>query len=561
MKQWLFTLVLSIASFVLFGQDQPPKNWFHLDLTQDDYPGVSTERTYRELIKNRPGETVIVAVIDSGVDYDHEDLKEVMWVNDGEIAGNGKDDDQNGYVDDIHGWNFIGSASGENINYDNLEITRLYVQYKERFDGKSPEDLKKKERQLYEEYQEMEKTIAEKSKSMSENAMLYGMVKESLAEVKEEIDKPSQEISMEDLKNYKSSDPLKMQVATMAQTIMEEEGFNFRDMERDVEDAYEYFYGQANYYYNTEFDPRKLVGDDFSDPSERYYGNGDVEGPDAEHGTHVAGLIGAVRGNDKGMDGVANNVRIMSIRTVPNGDERDKDVANAIRYAVDNGASVINMSFGKGYSPRKEVVDAAVKYAMKNDVLLVHAAGNDGKENNLENNFPNDRFEKKGFFAPRYAKNWIEVGAFDWQGGDMLAASFSNYSAKLVDVFAPGTAMYSTVPGDDYRNLQGTSMAAPVVAGVAAVLRSYFPDLTAEQVKQIIMDSAVRQKGKTALPGESEKLVPFKDLCVTGGLVNLYEAFQLADKTKGKKKGKSRRIQNGAGASSGSGQPAERALP
>jgi subtilisin family serine protease len=559
MKQWLLGLMLITSGLYLHAQDQPPKNWFHLDLQQDNYPGVSTEKTYRELIKTRRGEEVIVAVIDSGVDAEHEDLQKVIWVNADEIPDNGKDDDQNGYVDDLHGWNFIGNAKGENINYDNLEITRLYVKYKERFEGKSPDELGKKERKLYEDYRAMGETIEKKSKSMSENAMLYGMVKESLQDLKKDLDKPGEAITLDDLKNYQSSDPLKSQIATMAQTVMEEDGFTFEAMERDVEDAYEYFYGQANYYYNTEFDPRALVGDDFSDPEERYYGNNDVEGPDAEHGTHVAGIIGAIRNNGIGMDGVANNVRIMSIRTVPNGDERDKDVANAIRYAVDNGASIINMSFGKGYSPRKAIVDEAVKYAMKKDVLLVHAAGNDGKENNLENNFPNDRFDKKGLLGPRYAKNWIEVGAFDWQGGEHLAADFSNYSADLVDVFAPGTAMYSTVPDNAYRDLQGTSMAAPVVTGIAAVLRSYFPDLTAPQVKQIIMDSAVRQKGKTILPGESEERVSFKELSVTGGLVNLYEAFKLASRTKGKKKGVSR---NSTPASAnGAEAPGETAVP
>ena len=177
-----------------------------------------------------------------------------------------------------------------------------------------------------------------------------------------------------------------------------------------------------------------------------------------------------------------------------------------IRYAVDNGAAVINMSFGKGESPNKEVVDEAVKYALKNDVLLVHGSGNDAKEVTFANNFPNDRFDKKGLFAPRYAKNWLEVGASTFSEDENLVASFSNYSADKVDVFAPGVEIYSTVPDDKYKNLQGTSMASPYVAGLAALLRSYFPTLTAAQVKSIIMESSSKQKYRVINPENGEYL-------------------------------------------------------
>jgi subtilisin family serine protease len=263
----------------------------------------------------------------------------------------------------------------------------------------------------------------------------------------------------------------------------------------------------------------------------------------------VAGIIAAVRGNNIGMDGVAENVRIMSVRTVPDGDERDKDVANAIRYAADNGAKVINMSFGKGYSPQKEVVDKAVKYALKKDVLLVHAAGNDGKENNFNNNFPNDKFQKAGLFQPRYAKNWIEVGALNFEGGEELPANFSNYSKKIVDVFAPGMAIYSTLPGGKYGNQQGTSMAAPMVAGVAAMLRSYFPDLSATQVVDIIMASVDKKEQEVTVPG-GDTTIRFSELSVTGGIVNMNKAFELAAKTEGKLKNAAKRVldpSNGGG--------------
>jgi cell wall-associated protease len=305
-------------------------------------------------------------------------------------------------------------------------------------------------------------------------------------------------------------------------------------------DGAESFENTLAYYYNPEFNPREVIGDNPEDYDQMGYGNNDVRGPDSDHGTHVAGIIAAERDNGLGIEGVANNVRIMSLRAVPDGDERDKDVALAIKYAVDNGAQVINMSFGKDYSPGKSAVDEAVKYALKNDVLLVHAAGNDNKEIFTKNNFPNDEFLKKGLFGPRYADNWVEVGANSWKSGEDLAAEFSNYSAEHVDIFAPGVAIYSAEPGNEYQNHQGTSMAGPVVAGVAALVRSYFPDLTAKQVKEVLMQSAVVQNVMVKRPGaeEGDALVPFKRLSVSGGVVDAVKAFEVARSMKGKNRKK-----------------------
>ncbi|MCB9082078.1 MAG: S8 family serine peptidase [Lewinellaceae bacterium] len=532
-------ILIMLLALVLTGanaQDNAPANWFNLDPSRDGIPGLGTESLYKRLA-GKKGETVIVAVIDSGVDYEHEDLKDVMWVNPGEIPGNGIDDDKNGYVDDIHGWNFIGNANGENIYHDNLEVTRLYVQYGKKYANADRDKLSKKEKKEYDQYLDMKETIESKRASLSQQFPLYQTLKGAMEQLIEQLGK-STNVTADDLKQVKSDDQM-VQRLTQIMIGQMEQGISFQDFVKDIDEAYEYFDGQLNYNYNPDFDPRALVGDNYNDLSERYYGNNDVRGPDANHGTHVAGIIGAVRNNNIGIDGVANNVRIMSVRTVPDGDERDKDVANAIIYAVDNGAKVINMSFGKGYSPHKDVVDKAIKYALKNDVLLVHAAGNDGSENTATNNYPNDQFAKKGLFGPKYAKNWIEVGALNWRGGDDLAASFSNYSKDRVDVFAPGVDVYSTVVGNQYDSYPGTSMASPMVAGTAAILRSYFPDLSADQVKEVIMDSAVKYTGKVTLPG-GEEMVPFSDLSVTGGSLNAEKAVEVAMKTVGKKKGKTR---------------------
>ncbi len=546
--KWILSLLVFFAMGQLIAQEAAPANWFNLDLKKDGVPGMSTEKAYQELLKGKTGETVVVAVLDSGVDYDHEDLKDIMWVNEGEIPGNGIDDDKNGYIDDIHGWNFLGGKDGENVSHENLEVTRLYVKYKEKYEGKDVSKLNRKEKAEYETYKEYEKVIAEKQEEVASNVMIYGRTYEAFKALGDAIGKNYDEITEEDVANFKSDDAMLTQVATAVKGILAQ-GESYGTIMKELKEISEYFSNQVEYHYNPEFDARHIVGDDPSNINQRNYGNNDVEGPDAGHGTHVAGIIAAIRDNNLGMSGVADNVRIMSVRTVPDGDERDKDVANAIRYAVDNGASVINMSFGKGASPYKEAVDDAVRYAAKHDVLLVHGSGNDNKEVFPDSNFPNDKYKKKGLFRPKYAENWIEVGATSWKNDETITAEFSNYSSTYVDVFAPGVEIYSTKPGDNYENEQGTSMASPMVAGVAALLRSYFPDLTAEQTKDIIMQSVTPFSGKVNKPG-TEETVSFKELSVTGGVVNVYKAVEIAKNTKGKKKGK-KRASSGIGVEGG----------
>ncbi len=310
------------------------------------------------------------------------------------------------------------------------------------------------------------------------------------------------------------------------------------DLEEAKKEAGEYFYNQLNYNLNPDYNPRTMVGDDPNDLTNRNYGTNEYEGPDAFHGTHVSGIIAASRDNNTGVRGVADNVRIMTVRCVPDGDERDKDVANAIFYAVDNGASVINMSFGKSYSPQKWYVDAAMKYAADHDVLLVHAAGNDSENNDTDPNFPNDMYSKtvkKGLFKKeKNVPTWMEIGALSWKSGDNRVARFSNYGKKNVDLFSPGVAIYSTVPDGKYGNAQGTSMAAPAAAGVAAIIRSYYPELSAVQVKSIMEKSVIKQEGEVYKPGTTEKIA-FTELCVSGGVVSAVNAVEMAEQTKAKK--------------------------
>ncbi|MFK8101415.1 MAG: S8 family peptidase [Saprospiraceae bacterium] len=525
----LLALCFGFQADRTFAQEKAPENWFNLDPATSNVNGVSTDKTYNSLLKGKNSQPVIVAVLDSGVDYEHEDLKSIMWVNPGEIAGNGIDDDKNGYVDDVHGWNFIGGKDGKNVDHDTYEITRLYAKYSKEFKDVKEEDLSRKQKKRYQKYLKIKEAYEEKKKGIEKEAPMVLMLQGGIDKLTKHFNK--KDFSLEDLNSLDTKDQDVQQAATMLKAILAQ-GLSVKDLTGYLN----YISSSLDYGYNPDFNPRNIVGDNYEDSSEKYYGNNDVRGPDSEHGTHVAGIIAASRGNDMGMDGVANNVRIMSVRTVPNGDERDKDVANAIIYAVDNGAKIINMSFGKAYGTDKRAVDKAVKYAKKKDVLLIHSSGNDGIDRDETKSFPHDTYEKRCWFCPKQAKNWLEVGASSWKGGENLAAEFSNYGKENVDVFAPGVDIYSTVPDGKYKDNSGTSMASPVVSGIAAILRSYYPKLSAKQVKEAIMKSCEPMSQEVIVPGSQTDKKPFKALSVSGGVVNLYKAVQIASQMKGKKK-------------------------
>ncbi len=541
LKSLSAALIFALATSVQ-AQQKAPENWFTLDPGTDNVQGTSADAAIKMLKeKGKKGQTVIVAVLDSGVDANHEDLKPIMWTNPNEVPNNGVDDDGNGYTDDIHGWNFIGGKDGKNVLHDSYELTREYKRLKTRFAGTEPSKLYGEAKKEYAYYEELKKAFEERRGELEEQRASvqsqFAKVSGAFAAAQKELGK--KEIVEADLAALKNSSNKDAKDAATTLEKMFKNGVTQADFDAQKAEATEYFDNQLNYGLNLDFDPRSIVGDNYNDVNERYYGNNDVQGPDAFHGTHVAGIIAAVRTNDIGIRGVADNVRIMSVRCVPDGDERDKDVANAIRYAVDNGASIINMSFGKGYSPNKKLVDDAVKYAEEHDVLLVHAAGNDAENNDTDPNFPNDGYNepvKKGLFGGKQknADNWMEIGALSWKSDEKRPANFSNYGKKNVDLFSPGVAIYSTIPGSKYGNAQGTSMAAPAAAGVAAILRSYYPNLSAEQVRQIMMSSVVKQTGEVFKPGTTEK-VSFSELCAAGGVVSTTNAVEVAEKTKAKR--------------------------
>ncbi|MFV1449168.1 Subtilase family protein [Maribacter dokdonensis] len=485
-------------------------NWGHLDLVTDTIPGMSVDKAYAEIIKNKKGTKTIVAVLDSGIDLDHEDLDGVLWTNTKEKPGNGIDDDGNGYIDDIHGYNFLGESYNEQLEY--VRMLRLNIgdaatlaKAKTKLDSKYNEALQGKEQ--YE--------------------SIYQAVKNADADVKKYLKKDT--YTKQDLATITATDEtMQRNIAILNQM------FGIKDtipeVLEELNNGIKYYTEQLNYNLNKDFNGRESVGDDPYDFTDVDYGNGNPMNrvDDESHGTHVAGIIGAERNNGIGVNGVANNVAIMSIRAVPNGDEYDKDIARGIRYAVDNGARIINGSFGKSFSPNAQWVYDAIKYAADNNVLFVHAAGNDGADldNPVNANFPNDQVNN----GPEIADNVITVGALNPKYGSELVASYSNYGKINVDIFAPGTDIYSTYPNNDYEYSPGTSMAAPGVAGVAALVMSQYPSLTAAQVKKIILQSGLPIKTKVVLGKNTGKSASLDEISTSGKIANAYNALVMASK-------------------------------
>jgi len=532
--------LLSLAIAVLFTfqvSAQAQKGWQHLSYSQDSIYGVETNKAYDELLQDKTGVKVVVAVIDSGTDVMHEDLHSVLWTNKNEIAGNGIDDDNNGYIDDIHGWSFLG-GEGYDVLEETLELTRLYAKYTKQFEGKDPKKLSRRERKEYKKYQKIkedfEKERADTQKQFDGfNAQVHDFSR-NYSLISSYLDNES--FKFNDLKTINTQDSIILNGAAMFAMILQADttlsvDVVFEKMHKRVEKVNNYFNEKLQYNLNPDWNPRADKGYKEDDFENFNYGNNTylVGGAENGHGTHCAGIIGADRTNDLGIKGIADNVEIMTVRAVPNGDEHDRDIAGAMRYAIDNGARVISMSYGKAYSYNKEAVDAAIKYGVKKGVLFVHAAGNDGKDVDKENNFPNVKNSSSS------ARSWIEVGASSWKTGKDLPAVFSNYGRKSVDLFAPGVDIYSTVPMSDYDSYSGTSMACPAVAGVAAVIMSQYPKLSAKDVKKILMKTVTDLKDvDVRLPNdgrdEEEKIVKFGSLSKTGGIVNVYEALKLAKK-------------------------------
>ncbi len=519
-------LLISGAAFAQTSEKEVPKNWHQLDPKTSGFNGISLQKAYdlaktKKLKSNR----VIVAVIDSGIDTLHEDLKPILWTNPKEIPGNGIDDDHNGYVDDVHGWNFIGGKDGRNVKEDSYEAARVYYALKSKWAGKTAADaVSAADKKEFADYERSKEKVVGDVDPGAAKQMKFMLTKLTAGDsvIRKELGK--EEYTAKEMEDYKPTD---VNAKTAKQILV---SISKANKSNDISNAQliEELQGEVRKADNASQAPeeyrKEIVKDNEADINDRYYGNNDIMASTPFHGTHCSGIIGAVRDNGKGVDGIADNVRIMMVRAVPDGDEHDKDIANAIRYAVDNGAQIISMSFGKDFSPEKQWVDDAMRYAASKNVLLVHAAGNDSKNVDTTYNFPNPFYiDGKG-----RANNIITVGASGDLKNGGLTASFSNYGKKEVDVFAPGVNIHSTIPGGNtYGDASGTSMACPVVAGIAALLLEYYPKLTALQLKEAIEKSSVVSKEKVNNPETKEKVL-LSDISKTGGFANAYEAMKYA---------------------------------
>ncbi len=543
MNKYVVTLLISALTIFESNaqKESAPNGWHMKDKEADGYYGVSADKAYEFLkAKKIKSKTVIVAVIDSGIDTLHEDLKQVLWANPKEIPQNGIDDDKNGYVDDVNGWNFLGGKDGRNINEDSYEAARVYHGLRTKYDGKqiNENQLAEKEKQ---EYIMWKKAKAKITGEGDENAVDFFLLKRSYDNLVKSDSLLQTSMQKEvftgtELEAFipKDENTRKAKNALLSLMKMNEQ---LEATNKEFMGGFSDFVASEQKKENAKNTPPKnyrteITGDDENNINSRGYGNNDIMASTPTHGTHCSGIIAAVRNNGKGGDGIADNVRIMMLRAVPDGDEHDKDIALAIRYAVDNGAQIISMSFGKDFSPNKQWVDDAFKYAETKNVLLVHAAGNDAKNVDEEDNFPSPVYANgKG-----RASNVITVGASGDPKAGGLIASFSNYGKKEVDVYSPGVKIYSTIPGGNtYGNLQGTSMAGPLVAGIAALALEYFPSLSAKQLKYIVEKSATQPPYKVIKPGTDE-MVNLSDISRTGGIVNAYEAIKLAATLKGERK-------------------------
>jgi len=488
--------------------DQLPKNWQLLDQSIDGIPGISSERAMRELLAGRtPKRTVLVAIIDNGIDTAHVDLRPNLW------------SDPN---TQLHGWDFIGGPDGRDVNFDTFEVTREYARCHNMpaASGAPPITDKAYCATIDQDY---EKQRSEVQGNVTGYRQVSAVLEQILPLLASAAHTSADSLTAARVRQLGSASP---QIGRARDIFLQLDAEGATPAQ--IKEGLSSLEGQLKYSLDPSYNPRPIVGDNYTDVNQRNYGNRDVMGPNAQHGSHVAGIIGAVRGNGIGMDGIAPAVKFMMIRAVPDGDERDKDIANAIRYAADHGAQIISMSFGKAYSPFKSAVDDAVRYADSKGVLMVHAAGNDGQDLSKGHNFPTPVYLDGG-----HPQNWIEVGASSWKGGDSLAANFSNYSQQLVDVFAPGVDIYSTVPGNNYERDSGTSMAAPVVSGLAALLMGYYPNLSATDVKHIILGSVMKLDQSVLRPGGGPMSggahVSFCALSATCGIVNAYNAVRMAE--------------------------------
>ena len=460
--------------------------------------------------------SIIVAIVDEGVKYTHPDLAANMWVNPNPSPEFGNQD--------IHGWNFLGNAVGESLRRAGTEPFREYKRLRPRFKDADTSRLTLSAKAEYAYYKQMERAarldtyikFTEYQRIRSDAFRIC----DSLMRLKY----GDRETTVADFQRLELADTtgLALPLSIAASTpVMFTPDMPWHEAVEKIDSEYRLSAVRVASLDSLNDDPHIKLGNRPDDFRNFRYGN-NLIGDDPYHGTMVAGVIAACAAT---AGELPRPVKILSVRAIPEGDEYDRDVAAAIRYAVDNGAEVVNMSFGKYLSPHRDEVLAAMKYARSKDVLLVMASGNDGVNVDVRPIFPTCR-DTKG----RRLENQIVVGASTPDG---RVASFSNYGAENVDLLAPGENVRSTAPEGGYDTAQGTSIAAPIVSGVAAVLRSFYPDLSAREIREILIRTVTHfPADEMPVPGKSEtsRMIQGRQVCLGGGILNAQAAMKEASK-------------------------------
>lgn len=511
-------IIFLILPSTIFAQktkeltEEDLKTWWQKDVQEDTIPGISLDKAYRELLNNKIGQEVIVAVLDTKIDIDHEDLKDQIWVNSDEIPNNNIDDDKNGYIDDINGWNFLGNAKGGEVSHQSVELLRVIHKYESTYGVSKEISVPTKEVEVeyekaLEEFESQRLEMLDAVDYVDSIANIYNNYKIDIVALLD--GKTYNEMALDSLLTIATVDKDNINwMKSMIDWGIEEDG---------VKSYIDHTNKELNTTYNKDFNERKYVDG----------GNNKVKENSMpfQHSTPVSGVLAATRTNDLGVQGFSDAIRIMPVVMVAHGDEHDEDVAKAIRYAVDNGAQIINMSWVKYYSTQTELVRAAFEYAAKKNVLLVTGSGNDSKDIDVELSFPTDFY-----LGEEIMDNFINTGGTTSQLDSTIVAEFSNYGKKQVDIFSPAKDIFSSAPDNEYNSRRGTSFASPIVAGTAALLLSYFPQLTAIQLKEIILKSGTKLDILVNRPGDEDgaALVPFSELSKTGSILNVYAAIQMA---------------------------------
>lgn len=327
------------------------KFWVHKDPLVDTIAGVSLDRAYKELLVQKKGKEVIVAVLDTKLDIHHEDIKDRIWTNDDEIPDNGIDDDNNGYVDDIHGWDFLSNTTGDYLKYQNLETVRIVRRFEDAFKDKTLEDVLPEQREEYEIYRKARNLYIQTVKE--ENAFIayakQWIPKYEVARTYLKTIFPKEDYTVATLDSVLTNvvnDTIVKKHAELLKTAI-----TYDITPKYFKETIQQTEISLKTTYNIQFDEREIIGDDPDDFTNNHYGSAKVDGDvPFEHSTSVSGTLAATRNNSLGGKGFSDYIKIMPVVMVSYGDEHDKDVALAIRYAVDNGAKVINMSWGKDFS-------------------------------------------------------------------------------------------------------------------------------------------------------------------------------------------------------------------